>query len=137
MCRSELWITTMSRNGGMGREDNDTPVCRKAAVLEPQTKKTPPGTGSPTGPGRAPPVSSGGHRPPRGAFAESHEFAQVRHFASAQVACSGSVKHESQQYLPRQRGRLLADGANRIKRQRQAVLAHAPAAIAPPPPPPG
>src|SRR5262249_22135962 len=101
MCRSELWITTMSRNGGMGREDNDTSVIRKETRFEPKTEKTPAGGGPPTRRERAPPVSSGGHRPPRGAFAESHEFAQVRRFASAQVACSGSVKHESQQYLPR------------------------------------
>src|SRR5262245_60785120 len=41
-----------------------------------------------------------------------HEFAQVGWLRCAQARVSGERKHESQQHLPQQRGRLLADGAS-------------------------
>src|SRR5262249_19311496 len=44
----------------------------------------------------------------------------------------GERKHESQQHLPQQRGRLLADGAGGSGRERQALLAHTRAILAAP-----
>src|SRR5215472_864912 len=44
----------------------------------------------------------------------------------------GERKHESQQHLPQQRARLLADGASDTGRARQALLAHVGAILAAP-----
>src|SRR5947208_13626766 len=52
--------------------------------------------------------------------------------ASAPKLRIGERQHESQQHLPQQRARLLADGASGAGRARQALLSHARAILAAP-----